>query len=443
MATGQTVIQKTQERDLHEAARLARPARVLVAEDDAEMRSVVAAAVRKDGYEVVEARDGAEVLDLIGDSLLRRKPDPPDVLITDIRMPGFSGLQVLAGLRQADWKVPVILITAFGDPGTHAQARRLGAVAVFDKPFDVDDLRTVVMNLVLGGRRHLDGDTCAAPLIRCLADSFDGHRAWLSEFNRALVCQRPADARPGPSSRCVFARWAEGSTAGDETLATRLAELRDLHDEVHDKAAELATLVGAGRSIPVKEYDAFARLSRRFAQEALDLERATRDQIAEIDPLTGLFNRRSMWRQLEAERQRGRRAGRAACVAMVDLDGFKNVNDRHGHRRADSALRAVARRFDHGLRPYDTLYRYGGDELLICLPEAAPETARKVLRRLTHHAVLPDGAMLTASIGVASLTSADSVGEAIERADRAAYASKRLGGGRVELWRPEEEIDHA
>lgn len=139
---------KTKDRDRHEAIALMRPARVLVAEDDAEMRGVLATALRKDGYEVVEARDGAEVLDLIGDSLLRRKTDPPDVLVADIRMPGFSGLQVLAGLRQADWAMPVVLITAFGDLGTHAEARRLGAAAVFDKPFDIDDLRTLVVNLV-------------------------------------------------------------------------------------------------------------------------------------------------------------------------------------------------------------------------------------------------------------------------------------------------------
>jgi DNA-binding NtrC family response regulator len=66
------------------------------------------------------------------------------LIISDVRMPGVSGLDVLATLRREDWSTPVILMTAFGDLETRAEARRLGAKALFDKPFDVDDLRTAV-----------------------------------------------------------------------------------------------------------------------------------------------------------------------------------------------------------------------------------------------------------------------------------------------------------
>jgi len=119
---------------------------VVVADDDRDMRDALAAALRRDGYDVVELADGADVLDYMGNCLLHKPPDPPDLLIADIRMPGFSGLQVTAGLRKID--VPIILITGFGDATIHAHAERLGAVAVFDKPFEVDDLRTLVCNLV-------------------------------------------------------------------------------------------------------------------------------------------------------------------------------------------------------------------------------------------------------------------------------------------------------
>lgn len=123
--------------------------RIVLAEDDAEMRALLVTALLQDEYEVIEVRDGAELLRYLASECLRTLTGPPiDLVISDLRMPGRSGLEVLARLRYSDWATPFILTTAFGDPETHAEARRLGAAAVFDKPFDIDDLRTVVCNLV-------------------------------------------------------------------------------------------------------------------------------------------------------------------------------------------------------------------------------------------------------------------------------------------------------
>jgi DNA-binding response OmpR family regulator len=129
--------------------------RVLLAEDDAQMRLMLASALRRDGCEVIEVSDGWELLRYLTENRLESLPSLDtgasrriDLLISDIRMPGRSGLDILAGMRWADWPMPVILITAFGDSQTHAEARRLGAAAVFDKPFDLDDFRTAVCNLL-------------------------------------------------------------------------------------------------------------------------------------------------------------------------------------------------------------------------------------------------------------------------------------------------------
>ncbi|WP_437753824.1 response regulator [Sorangium sp. So ce1389] len=125
-----------------------RPFRVLLAEDDRELRRLLATALRRDGYEVLEARDGNHLLELMGESLVSSGGTPPDLVVSDVRMPGRSGMELLAGLRREDWSTPVVLITAFGDPETHAEAYRLGADAVLDKPLDVDDLRIVVQTLI-------------------------------------------------------------------------------------------------------------------------------------------------------------------------------------------------------------------------------------------------------------------------------------------------------
>jgi CheY-like chemotaxis protein len=133
-----------------------RPFRILVAEDDAEMRRLVTDALRDDGYEVVELTDGGRLLVDIA-ARLKAEPDGEDIdlIVSDIRMPICTGMQILEALRQAHWRTPVILMTAFGDDATRRQAEGLRAV-LFDKPFDLDDLRTAVANMLPtdGSTRH-------------------------------------------------------------------------------------------------------------------------------------------------------------------------------------------------------------------------------------------------------------------------------------------------
>lgn len=123
-----------------------RPTRVFLAEDDEEMRLLLCSALRQDGYEVVEARDGGEMLERVRVAY-QNADDAPDVIVMDVRMPKLSGLGLLSAIRRARWSTPVILITGFGDSVLHEQAKSLGATVVFDKPFDLDDLRTAVLNV--------------------------------------------------------------------------------------------------------------------------------------------------------------------------------------------------------------------------------------------------------------------------------------------------------
>ncbi len=125
---------------------------VLLAEDDAEFRRLLVSVLKEDGYEVVEAEDGLALLATIEDTLTVRRERPDAFLVVaDVRMPGLTGLDVLAILRCANWATPVILITAFGDEATHAEGRELGAVAVFDKPFNVAQLRAAVLETMPPG----------------------------------------------------------------------------------------------------------------------------------------------------------------------------------------------------------------------------------------------------------------------------------------------------
>jgi CheY-like chemotaxis protein len=112
--------------------------RVLVAEDDAEMRRLLVWRLQNAGFDTAECSDGYQLLDNLGNPVLSGDPDDFDLIVSDIRMPGVTGLEVLEGIHETEWYVPMILITAFGNDEIHQQAERLGAAGMFDKPFDID-----------------------------------------------------------------------------------------------------------------------------------------------------------------------------------------------------------------------------------------------------------------------------------------------------------------
>ena len=120
-------------------------ARLLVAEDDDDMRGLLAWSLRRAGYVVLEARNGSELLERVAAGA--SAATPVDLVIADVHMPGVTGLQALEFLRHSGNAIPVILITAFGDRNVTLQARLLGATAVLDKPFEAEHLEAVLSRL--------------------------------------------------------------------------------------------------------------------------------------------------------------------------------------------------------------------------------------------------------------------------------------------------------
>jgi DNA-binding response OmpR family regulator len=130
-----------------------RKARVLLVEDDDEMRCLLRSILRADGYDVVEAATGREGVSYIYDAwgVGGRSARPLDLIVSDVRMPGWGGLDLLDVVRRAKMDTPVLLITAFGAPETHQEAARLGAGAVLDKPFALDEFRSTVALMLQHG----------------------------------------------------------------------------------------------------------------------------------------------------------------------------------------------------------------------------------------------------------------------------------------------------
>jgi diguanylate cyclase (GGDEF)-like protein len=159
------------------------------------------------------------------------------------------------------------------------------------------------------------------------------------------------------------------------------------------------------------------------------------EQNANIDALTGAYNRRWLEQMFERESTRSAFNGKPLCMLMLDVDHFKAYNDQHGHLAGDYALTLVANTLRNQLRPKDSLTRFGGEEFVILLPDISEEEARSIGERLrlalqkisSFHSPVGVIPGVTVSIGLAKMRPKDSLQGLIARADSALYRAKRQG----------------
>lgn len=159
-------------------------------------------------------------------------------------------------------------------------------------------------------------------------------------------------------------------------------------------------------------------------------------ELAYADELTGLGNRRGFERQLEKCLAYADRYGGPVSLAVADLDGFKEVNDNHGHPIGDDVLRTIGALFRSALRGADYATRIGGDEFALILPNTSGDEAAEASERLRSRIeslLLPRSCRITASFGVAVAGRCERARQLYERADAALYAAKRRGKNRVEV----------
>jgi diguanylate cyclase (GGDEF)-like protein len=152
------------------------------------------------------------------------------------------------------------------------------------------------------------------------------------------------------------------------------------------------------------------------------------------DPLTGAFNRRHMQDRLEEALEISRRRPAPASLLIIDIDHFKRVNDEHGHKAGDAVLQGLVSVIRKRARAVDLLFRMGGEEFVLLLPDTAEDDAFAVadsLRLAIADAPLLEGAAVTVSIGVGAASPTDSVASWLKDVDYAMYAAKRAGRNTV------------
>jgi len=192
-----------------------------------------------------------------------------------------------------------------------------------------------------------------------------------------------------------------------------------------------------------------ALLRTKQAHDRVRKLQVTLEQMVVSDPLTGLHNRRHLMDRLKQEMQRSDRHGEQLAFAMLDLDGFKPINDQFGHVLGDKVLRAVGAAIAKSVRVSDVAARYGGDEFAIILPQTPAEGAMRVCERLLRNisdVTLEDetGRMfrVTASLGLAYYPADDveTPEDLVHSADGALYGAKRSGKNRYTAVRPVQPL---
>lgn len=261
----------------------------------------------------------------------------------------------------------------------------------------------------------------------------DRRQRGVQDMQRALV----EEIRETREQHRRFGRLLEVILSG----LHEIDELGSIEEQRHLIAHEAERLLEGHRRLAdrlERTHEALEKVSSDSDRLSDELQRIS--QLSLTDELTGLPNRREFQQKLEAELGRVARYGYPLCLAMVDLDKFKAINDTYGHPVGDRVLVTYAGEVFSQFRRHDTVARYGGEEFEVLLPNTGLEGTLRALEkirlraaevRLQHEEL--DIGLPTFSAGVALYRPGESADDFVARADAALYEAKRLGRNRVEL----------
>jgi diguanylate cyclase (GGDEF)-like protein len=437
---------------------------------------------REAARDALEATAAVELCSSGESALAALAREPADLVITDLTMPGMSGLELLERVQRVHPGTDVVLVTGNASIDSAVQALRTGATDYLQKPVGPDDLvlvvertmarrRLVEENLRLRDERAIL-EACKA-LTPCLEPE-DVYGVGLDLTLRALARSQgfalyhrtSIPASDGLQCRGLEEPVEAALRAGfskDKPIdfsgftATMVLDRGPILEACRSGGVDVARLLAVPARGEEGEEGLFVVLDegREFDGMSLDrvelvrghacvsLRNAERYRSARerafLDDVTGIYNARYLLEAVDREARRAERYGNDLSVLFLDLDRFKLVNDRHGHLVGSQALRQLSRLLGSCVRQVDTLARYGGDEFTIILldtgEQAALEVAERIRRTVEAHAFEagPGQVMhLTCSIGVSSYPTHGRDREPLlDASDKAMYRAKSEGRNRV------------
>ncbi len=284
-------------------------------------------------------------------------------------------------------------------------------------------------------------------IINYLDQSLHNHEVWFSSLIRTLICHLPADQHDiseAPHKECRFGQWYYSSKVAKLIEHPGFKSIGEEHIRMHQLAKKLLNLIENGSSISPPDYDNFSNSLERMRLETTTLKRELENLIYNRDPLTGAINRVNMLTILREQQESAKREHKRSFITMMDIDHFKQINDKHNHLVGDSILAAVVHLIADNLGAGDKIFRYGGEEFLICLNNTETDSAFKKIEEIrtkiseTDIVQTPEPIKITVSFGLVPLDLYSPVEETIERSDKALIAAKAAGRNCTQFWGPKK-----
>jgi two-component system cell cycle response regulator len=452
-------------------------ARVLVVDDLEPNVKLLEAKLRAEYFDVITAFSGREAVE-------RAKSDQPDIILLDVMMPGMDGFEVCRIIKRSPETahIPVVMVTALEQQADRVAGLEAGADDFLTKPVEDVALFARVRSLtrlkvmtdefrlryatskglgVVEPHEWVPDQQDEEPRILIIDDQEEqaqklrvglGPRYQVSieqdpevalarvrSANFDLVIVNMALEAMDPLRLCSSIRSFE---------ETRLTPILTIVRQGDTRKLVRALDIGVNDYLarPVDKNELTARVATQIRRKQyIDHLRSSFQaslEMAVTDELTGLYNRRYLASHLSAMFDRAYWTGRAMSVMILDLDHFKSINDTYGHDIGDRVIREFADRIRNSVRGIDLACRYGGEEVLVAMPDTEKEAARVVAERLradvaAHRLHLNGGRdelKVTVSIGISSTEDGpkdDSPQKLIKRADEALYVAKSGGRNRV------------
>lgn len=271
--------------------------------------------------------------------------------------------------------------------------------------------------------------------------AFYQHQHWFNTLNLALITQDSAvselDYCSCSHTRCPFGQWIRRTLDNPTFQHAFFFELDAKHQNFHNIANQLLNNLNTQQPVNIKVYKQLIEAQELLSTQLLTLFEFSVVTNSQFDSITGLMNRRSVNTVLAYEKYRmSRNKASHCCIALVDINHFKKINDTYGHDIGDYALAQVASVLHSCTRQSDTIARYGGEEFLFVLPDITMDGAITSIDRVRHKLaetpleICQEKITITASFGITQLCNNCDIEHSIKRADAALYLAKHMGRNR-------------
>lgn len=422
--------------------------RIVIADDDPMFGKALRDMVRsRFGRQIRLVYDGDAALHLM-------ERGAPQLLITDMQMPGMHGAELVEEVKRRWPSVDVIAMTAFSSTYPYVEIIRAGASDFLSKPFHLEEMEAKVIR-VLDARRQREGliqeREQLLERVRAIGKGgFSGagsdirYRVMFESSMMPAIILDPENwhIRDANKAFCELC----GSKGEDlrqrdfrdllgATAKARFAQVADVFARTGRGALSDIAIESDGKSVAIvdisitfigEDGERFVHIACKDVSEQKALQEELAERAAK-DELTGLYNQRALRVRLESAVQTARTTGRVFSLISIDLDNFKQCNDKHGHPVGDGVLREAGRVILSQIRGRDAGFRNGGDEFCIILDAADAVVAKRVGERIRQGFAEADCFGTSMSVGVAEYRAPMDASVVLKAADSALYNAKSSG----------------